>query len=172
MGVGALGSVNYTGDDMRRDHLSKSIPKKDFSMTTRTWREARFNKNDIKMEWGEPDNIAVVNEHAEEWIYKNGLRWRGIIIVALIPFPIALPVGRTAVTFTFNDELLSYYSVVDDHWCVSYAGLNFIPLDPGGNNDLGFTSGTACQWHKAGIGPTYGKMICDLPYYGCYPPIK
>lgn len=169
VGAGAIGTVNYTGDDMRRSQLYYVIPQKDLSVTNRNWREARYNKNDIQMKWGEPDIITVINEHSEAWTYKKGLRWKGIIILALIPVPVAFPVGRMSIIFTFEDNLLSYYSIIDDHWCLSYAGLNLIPLDPGGGSKLGFTAGTICQWHKGGIGPTYGKMICDLPFYGCYP---
>jgi hypothetical protein len=67
--------------------------------------------------------------------------------------------------------MLNNWTINDDHYCVSYVGFNFIPIDPEGKS-LGFKSGSSCKWHKD-MTPYDGKMACAVPFYDkCYPSPK
>ena len=59
----------------------------------------------LKTHWGEPKSIrhAGATDLDEIWTYKFGPNWNGIVIVALVPLPIALPVGRERVQLILRD---------------------------------------------------------------------
>ena len=127
-----------------------------------------FQVSDVVAEWGKPDDIVIVNDKSKKLIYKKGLRWKGIVIIIGIPIPLSIPVGHKTITFNFENNLLNNWTIHDDHYCVSYVGFNFIPIDPEGKS-LGFKSESSCKWHKD-MTPYNGKMACDVPFYDkCYP---
>jgi hypothetical protein len=171
VGGGEIGTVTYTSDNLLRTDLAHEMPKKDLSVLSRNWREDRFNMHDVENEWGPPLEIVNVNDKVQEWKYKTGLRWRGFILVAIIPIPLGVPVGRESTTFTFTDGTLSRYSIVTDHWCVSLAGLILIPGVDG--PPPGFSTGRECKSQKRSIDlDHYGsrdRAKCDFLFYsGCY----
>lgn len=118
--------------------------------------------------WGKPNKV-VIEKDRKIITYNRGLRWNGFIAIVLIPIPIAVPVGHKTVIFTFENDLLTYWVIRDNHYCISYTGFNLIPFDPEGKT-LGFHATTECQWHKD-ISPRDGEMACGSLFYDkCYPP--
>jgi hypothetical protein len=59
----------------------------------------------LKDHWGEPKSIrhAGTTDLDEVWTYKFGPRWNGVVVVVLVPIPIALPVGRERVQLVLRD---------------------------------------------------------------------
>jgi hypothetical protein len=79
------------------DCLSSSNPSQTVSNAyTAAW---------LKTHWGEPKSIrhASATDLDEIWTYKFGLNWNGVIVVVLVPIPVALPVGREQVQFILRD---------------------------------------------------------------------
>lgn len=129
----------------------------------------QFTMAEIEAICGKPDEIIHGNENITKWEYRRGIRWKGINLMLILPLriPIAVPVGRNNVTFIFENGKLAQYSVIDDHWCITYVGFNIIPLDPEGKT-LGFHYETACEVEHKGIEISDAK--CNLLFYSsCYP---
>jgi hypothetical protein len=168
VGYGGIGEAVYTSREQKRpvfryNMLNSDLSKRDKKVTDTT----PFQVSDIEAEWGKPDEI-VVNDTFKKMTYKKGLRWKGIILIIGIPVPIAVPVGHKTITFNFENDFLNYWTILDDHYCVSYAGFNLIPLDPEGKT-FGLKAETSCKWHKD-MTPYDGKMACAVPLHDrCYP---
>jgi len=63
----------------------------------------QYTKDEILSRKGEPSKISFENND-ETWTYKKDMRWNGIVIVAIVPIPLALPTGfrEEAVYFENN----------------------------------------------------------------------
>ena len=59
----------------------------------------------LRAHWGEPKSIrhTGATDLDEIWAYKFGPNWNGIVVMALVPIPIALPVGRERVQVILRD---------------------------------------------------------------------
>lgn len=56
---------------------------------------------------GEPDARRILPDDTEEWIYRDGFLWRGVILhLVILPLPLMVPVGREHVTFIVDDGLI------------------------------------------------------------------
>lgn len=131
-------------------------------------RKKVITPSNVEALWGKPNN-TVVDKSRKVITYNRGLRWRGIIPIAIIPIPLVVPVGHKTVSLTFENDHLVNWVIHDSHSCVSYIGFNFIPLDPEGKT-LGFKAGSSCGWHKD-MSPDNGEMSCNFLFYDrCYPP--
>jgi hypothetical protein len=168
VGYGGVGEAVYTSPEQSGPVFAYTMLKKDLSIThKRTTDTKPFELSDIESEWGTPDKTIIVNEKTKRITYKQGFRWKGIVIIPLIPIPIAIPVGHKTITFNFENDSLKNWTVHDDHYCVSYAGFNLIPFDPEGKT-LGLAAESSCKWHKD-MTPYQGKMACHVLFYDrCY----
>ncbi len=89
------------------------------------------------------------------------------MLIIPVRLPIAIPVGHKDVTLIFEDDRLVQWIIIDDHWCITSLGFNFIPMDPEGKS-VGFFYETSCEWGHRGVDPYSAK--CDFLFYkGCYP---
>lgn len=169
VGYGGIGEAVYTSPEQSGSVFAYTMLKKDLSIRDKKVTDIKpFQISDVETEWGTPDDTVIVNEKSIKIIYKQGLRWKGIVIIPLIPIPIAIPVGHKTITFTFEYDSLKNWTIHDDHYCVSYAGFNLIPFDPEGKT-LGLTAESSCKWHKD-MTPYQGKMACRVLFYDrCYP---
>lgn len=64
----------------------------------------QYTKNEVLSLWGEPSKISFENNH-ESWVYKNRIGWNGIILWAIIPVPLFLPIGSRDTTVSFENNL-------------------------------------------------------------------
>jgi hypothetical protein len=55
--------------------------------------------------WGEPKSREV-KDGREQLTYNNGVAWRGLVIFAIVPIPLMLPVGQNGITLTFENDSL------------------------------------------------------------------
>jgi hypothetical protein len=54
--------------------------------------------------WGDPDRISHISGGSgEQWTYKFGLVWEGVVPFVIIPIPLVLPVAKEKVCFTLYD---------------------------------------------------------------------
>jgi hypothetical protein len=61
--------------------------------------------------WGEPTHRFTSNDK-EYWTYRTDqLKWRGVIIWAIIPLPLLAPTGHQKVRLEFQDQLLTNYTI-------------------------------------------------------------
>jgi len=138
--------------------------KSDYTLQHRPRSEdKKYTIEDVKAEWGEPKQITL-SDNKTTLFYSKGLRWKGIIIIPLIPIPLAIPVGFKTVSFEFTNNELDRWKIHGTHYCFSYAGFNFIPVIP-----VGFFAESDCQSHDDML-IGYGEMSCNVPFYDkCYP---
>jgi hypothetical protein len=83
--------------------------------------------------WGKPDRVETSDQGNSRWIYKNGIRWNGVVVFLGIPIPLLIPVGS-------------------DYLAVEYAGESVIAVDTLTNE---VQSGAACGFyavHDIGFG--------------------
>ncbi|GEM_PF-5808709 len=159
-GVGAIGEVVYSGP---RQDYGFNMLKSDLKVENRS---KPYQYREIVAEWGEPSTIIDKHE-IKSVVYYNGLRWRGVVLVPLIPLPFVMPVGFKTVTFNFRNDFLIDWIIDSNHYCFSLSGIFLIPL--GGEFVGSLTPESFCQWHNQ-MSPNEGKMECDVPFYDkCYP---
>lgn len=81
--------------------------------------------------WGEPKSKGTSNE-VEYWTYNGDLAWRGLVIFAIIPIPLLVPVGHNDVTLYFKRGKLT--QITEEYGYGSYAicGLHSEGPDPVG----------------------------------------
>ncbi|MFT7099202.1 MAG: hypothetical protein ACJAS6_001076 [Rickettsiales bacterium] len=63
----------------------------------------RYSKEDIRILWGDPDKITK-NDDLEYWAYKREIGFSGVVIGAVIPIPLLVPVGYRDTVLVFKDD--------------------------------------------------------------------
>jgi hypothetical protein len=71
-----------------------------------------ITKADVLNKLGSPYLKEVNDQNAflktELWYYRHDIAWRGIVLYAIVPLPLMVPVGFNHVTYKFeNDNLAS-----------------------------------------------------------------
>lgn len=168
IGAGGIGDAVYTSAKYGKLSYCDTILKSDFSLRQLPVGSKPVQYSDIEAEWGKTNDLTVEGNN-KSVTYKTGLRWKGIILMPIIPIPLAIPIGQKSVTFHFENDYLINWTIHDDHYCISYVGFILIPF---GGEFFGPISETSCQWHKD-MNPTRSSedMACDVPFYDkCYPP--
>jgi hypothetical protein len=66
---------------------------------------ARPGKVELRKAWGDPDRISTSGD-TERWIYHDGLRWNGLVLFAVLPVPLLIPVGHEYVAVDFQGDSL------------------------------------------------------------------
>ena len=61
---------------------------------------ALVTKESVLARWGEP-KTRDIREGKEFLLYNDGLAWRGLVVMVIVPIPLMLPVGRNEVTLVF-----------------------------------------------------------------------
>jgi hypothetical protein len=171
IGVGSIGDAqNVTPDQSSYKKgeyraFGYCMLKSDYSWKSKPIRDSiRFTINDVRAEWGKPRKIEHFGNKTVLH-YSDGLRWRGCIIIVLLPIPLAVPVGTKTVQFEFTNDMLDRWEIHGTHSIFSIAGFNLIPVAP-----IGFYAETDSKWSD---GMTVGDsdMECNVPFYkGCYLP--
>ncbi|MSN26483.1 MAG: hypothetical protein GJV46_11530 [Geobacter sp.] len=171
VGVGAIGEAEKITSDQslykkgEYHAFGYCMLKSDY-----TWKSkpidnsTRFTINDVRAEWGEPLKVENLGEKTVLH-YSDGLRWKGVVLIALLPIPLAVPVGSKTVQFEFTNGMLDRWKINGTHIIFSYAGFNLIPVIP-----VGLFAETDSIW-SAGMTVDDGNMNCNVSFYkGCYLP--
>lgn len=167
IGVGEIGEAVYkTPDNSHGNRWVRSKYSRLFYPSSEAGSH-RVSPDEVEAIWGDPKD-TVIDSNTKKLTFNNGLRWRGIILLPLLPLPFAVPVGNSTVTFNFENDVLLGWTIHDSHYCLSYSGFNLIPLDPEGKS-LGFQNESRdCQWH-GDMTPYDGEMACKFMLYDkCY----
>ena len=167
-GGGVIGEAIYTSPSQEFPHITYML-KSDFTkMEPGVNRTVYIKLSDIVAEWGKPSEV-LYNNGIKSITYEKGLRWKGLRLMLIVPYPIpiAVPVGHKTVTFHLKDDTLINWTIHDSHYCESYIGFNFMPYIP-----FGFEAETQCEGHKD-MSRYEGQMACDVLFYDkCYPKNK
>ena len=59
----------------------------------------------VMREWGEPNAKETLGPDREEWTYRFGLRWKGVLLVLLLPIPLMVPVGYDRITLLVENGM-------------------------------------------------------------------
>ena len=66
------------------------------------------NQTDAERVLGTPYRKVELPFGKEEWIYRNGYNWRGIVVWAIVPIPLLAPAGHSYIRMIFlSDGTLS-----------------------------------------------------------------
>ena len=162
IGAGGIGKVEYTGRKQEGSQLGYKMLKPDLTIVNS---KTPLRLSDVESNWGVPNKV-VIEGKKKTVSYKNGLMWNGVVLLLILPMPLAVPVGYSWINFHFDGDELTNWTFSENHYCITYAGLNLIPNFEG--KPLGLVAEISCDWHK-GM-PNDGRMVCDLPLYNhCYP---
>jgi len=66
---------------------------------------AKYTKNDVLKMWGKPEKEEEKNDKSY-WIYKREIGFSGVILGAIIPVPLLVPVGYRNTIMVFKDNQL------------------------------------------------------------------
>lgn len=79
-----------------------------------------------KQAFGTPDETRRVSDVEERWTYSGDERlWKGVIVYALIPIPLCIPIGHERLTLVVRDDKVVEATVVKfDEWSFTY-GVTF-----------------------------------------------
>jgi hypothetical protein len=64
-----------------------------------------YTKDEVLSFWGEPSKKSFFRDNRENWLYRNRLGWNGIILWAIIPIPLFVPIGSRETTVSFDNNL-------------------------------------------------------------------
>jgi hypothetical protein len=60
---------------------------------------------DFRRAWGEPKSIEQITSQTR-WTYNIDVAWRGLVVFAVIPIPLMLPVGHNELFLSFENDRL------------------------------------------------------------------
>jgi hypothetical protein len=55
--------------------------------------------------FGDPNSKTILGPNSEEWIYTYDLRLNGVVLVLLLPIPLAIPVGHEYLSLTIENGI-------------------------------------------------------------------
>ena len=86
--------------------------------------------------WGKPDRVDTSSQGNQRWIYKNGIRWNGIVVFLGIPIPLLIPVGRDYLAIEYSGDSVTAVDTVTNE-VQSAAACGFYAF-----HDIGFGCGS------------------------------
>ena len=84
---------------------------------------------DFTKAWGAP-KVRELKDGQEHLTYNANIAWRGLVVFAIIPIPLMLPVGHNELTLSFENDKLIKTSIEYGQGNYAICGLHSEGPDP------------------------------------------
>lgn len=118
-GCAGLGVVAFGDEESTIANPRISVEKGGLDSEDRSapWTKAE----DLLKSWGTPDKLEQTNTKTQLWTYHLGIRWNGIVVVAvIIPIPLIVPVGSDYIEFRIENDWVVSARTMEDAWLSMY----------------------------------------------------